>query len=194
MIKYLAILCLNLFLLYCFVLFFIDNTIITAEPLVIVRNIILFALALWIVYDVVTIYVQKKQKQERGLVYIVASKSRTYGFAFYEHILPFRKEFTNWSLAAMVLMFLGIISLGITGYVWLAIPVALGLVSELAGDSAWPAAILMSLTWPLLLPIAVLVKHRLIKTGNSSMAVPAFWCVIVGGIAFVVTAIYVIGG
>jgi hypothetical protein len=194
MIKYLTILCLNLFLLYCFVLFFIDNTIITAEPLVIVRNIILFAVALWIVYDVVTIYVQKKQKQERGLVYIVVSKGRTYGFAFYEHILPFRKEFINWSLAAMVLMFLGIISLGITGYIWLAIPVALGLVSELAGDSAWPAAILLSLTWPLLLPIAVLIKHHLIKSGNSAVAVPAFWCVIVGGIVLLVIAIYAVGG
>jgi hypothetical protein len=156
MIKYFAILFANLFLVYCFVLFFIDNTIITSDPLVIARNILLFAAALWIMYDLVNIYVRKKHKQENGLVYVVVSKSRTYGFAFHEYILPFRKEFISWSLIAIGLMFLGIISVGITGYVWLAIPVALGLVNEIAGDNAWPAAVLMALAWPTLLPIAVL--------------------------------------
>ena len=190
--KFFVILGINLFLLYCLALIFIDNKIFTKDPFAIVRNILLFAIAIWICYNVISIYVLQKNKQESGLVYKTASEIKAYGLAFYNYIQPCKKELGIWTLAAACFILLGFISAGLSGYIWLVIPEKLGLVKEITGDNAWPAAILMSVFWPLLLPIAVLIKHQLIKSGFASYAISGFWGAIVAGILVLITAIYLL--
>jgi hypothetical protein len=191
MIKYILILGANIFILYCFIMFMVDHTLIPKELFPLIRNIVLFVLALWICYDVVRIYVLQKQTQESGMVYKVAAKSKTCGLAFYYHIKPFQKEFVTWTLIAAGVAFLGMLLMGIPGYLLLAIPAKLGIVQELQGDDAWPAAILTSMLWPLFFPIGILVKQHLIKIGYLSYAFPGFLGTVLIGIIGVVTLIYV---
>ena len=190
MLKYFVVLAVNLFIVYCLILFFIDNRILVKDPLPIARTILLFVLAIWICYNLVTIYALKSKPPESGLVYSAASKTKAYGLAFYDHIQPFKKELFTWSIVAVLLIFLGVITVGITGYIWLVIPEKLGWVQPITGDAAWPAAILMAILWPLLFPAAVLVKHQLIKTGHPAFALPGFWGVVVAGIIVLVSLIY----
>ncbi len=194
MTKFILLLCSNIFIIFCLLLFFIDNKLFTKEPFPIVRNLLLLIMALWISYNLITIYILKKEKQENGLVYQVASKTKKLSLAFHSYIQPFQKEFITWLLIATGLAFIGMILVGIPGYLWLAIPVKLGIVSEIKGDSAWPTALFISMVWPFLFPIGVLVKYHLIKMGYSNYAFPSFIGVLVGGIIALITVTYLLAG
>ena len=194
MLKFILILVANIFFLYCLILFFIDNRIITKDPFTIIQNTLLFLLALWITYNLVTIYVFRKEKQESGLIYKLASKTKALGVSIYHHTQSFQKELIIWTIAAIGLSFLGLITMGLPGFFWLEIPVKLGIVSELKGDALWPSAIIISMLWPLFFPVGVLVKHQLIKMGYVSYAITGFWGVVVGGIAAVLAFVYVGAG
>ncbi len=191
MIKYILILGANIFLLYCAILFMFDHALISTEVFPLICNIVLFFFALWISCDLLIIYILRKQTQESGIVYKIASKSKTYGLAFYYHIQPFQKEFVTWTLIAAGVAFLGMLLMGIPGYLLLAIPAKLGIVQELQGDDAWPAAILTSMLWPLFFPIGILVKQQLIKMGYLSYAFSGFLGTVLAGIIGVVALMYI---
>lgn len=194
MLKFILILVANTFFLYCLILFFIDNRIITKDPFTIIQNTLLFILGLWITYNLATIYVFRKEKQESGLIYKLASKTKSLGVSIYHLTQSFQKELIIWTIAAIALSFLGLITMGIPGFFWLEIPVKLGIVSELKGDALWPSAIAVSMLWPLFFPVGVLVKHQLIKMGYVSYAITGFWGVVVGGIAAVLAFVYLGAG
>ena len=175
-------------------MYFIDNRIISKEPISILRNSILFIMAIWISYNLITIYILKKEKQESGIVYKTAAKCKSVALNFLTYIKPFQKEFIQWTLIAAGMAFFGMLLVGLPGALLLAIPAKLGLVAEIKGDAAWPSAILVSLLWPFLFPIAVLVKYELIKAGQIPYALTGFIGTIVLGIILIVTLTYLIIG
>ena len=79
--------------------------------------------------------------------------------------MSFRKEFVIASIIAAALMFIGLVLLGIPGAIFLEMPKWLGLVKGIEGDGAWPAAIFVSLMWPLFIPLGVIAKYRIVDSG-----------------------------
>jgi hypothetical protein len=194
MIKYILILCANIVLLYYFVMVMVDRTLIPKEIFPLLLNIAIVLTALWICFDVFSIYVFKKRQQESGIVYKIASKSKSCGLAFYAHVQPFQKEFVKWTIIALVVAFLGMLLMGIPGYLLLAIPAKLGLVQEIQGDNAWPAAILLSMLWPVLFPLGILVKQHLIKTDYASYAFSGFLGTVIAGVIGLIVLFYLAYG
>ena len=88
-------------------------------------------------------------------------------------------------------MFIGLLLLGIPGAILLEIPKWLGLAQGIEGDGAWPAAILVSLMWPLFIPLGVIARHLLSTRGSMTLAKVSLWGTIVAGIVLVVTLVHV---
>ena len=103
---------------------------------------------------------------------------------------PFRKELVIASIVAAALMFIGLVALGIPGAIFLEIPAWLGLAKGIEGDGAWPAAILVSLVWPLFIPLGVIAKHQVSTRGSMTWAKVSLWGTIVAGIVLVVTLVH----
>ncbi len=159
-----------------------------------IRNIGMVLVALYVTYNVATIYVLKNEKEENALVYRVASFGKTVYVKITDHIRPFQKEFLTWLAVAGGLAFLGLVLMGIPGALFLEIPSRLGLVSPIEGDNAWPAAICLAILWPFTLPAGVLVKHYLIRQGYTNWALTGWIGTVVGGIALLTVMMYLMFG
>jgi hypothetical protein len=194
MLKYITILIINVFLLYGVFLYFKDHSILSKRPLHIGLNLILLVLTLWICYNLATIYLLQTESPQSGLLYMLAAKCKHIGLSFYLHVQPFQKEFITWTLIAMGLAFVGVISMGMIGALFLTIFTKLRIFHEIKGDNAWPAAIVVSVLWPLWLPIGILVKHQLMKLGYMDYATMSFYGTIVIGITLLVATMCLVYG
>ena len=96
------------------------------------------------------------------------------------------------SITAAVLIFLGLLLLGIPGAILLELPKWLGIVRGIDGDGAWPAAILVTVVWPMFIPLGVIAKHLLSARGSTKLAHVALWGTIVAGIVLVVTLVHLV--
>jgi hypothetical protein len=103
---------------------------------------------------------------------------------------PFTKSLLVASVVAGVLMFVGLLLLGIPGAILLEIPTWLGVAKGIEGDGAWPAAILVTLVWPMFIPLGVIARHLLSTRGFTTLAKVALWGTIVGGTVLVVTLVH----
>ena len=104
----------------------------------------------------------------------------------------FRKEFLRASMIAAGLMVIGLVLLGIPGAVLLEMPTWLGLAKGIEGDAAWPAAIFVSLIWPMFVPLGIVAKHQLSSRGSRILSTLCLWGTIVAGIVLVVTLVHLV--
>jgi hypothetical protein len=108
-----------------------------------------------------------------------------------------RAKFSRWSLivSVAVLEVLGLVLLGLPGAAFLEAlqPVMQRLGQRpMSADGAWPAAIVMSLVWPVAVAPAYLVA-RAVQLSNRQRGVVAFavllpMCLLIGGLIYVVMA------
>lgn len=180
----------NFLLLWSAVLYLVDNVFSVNQLWGLIRWSFVLIFAVCIIYNLVTIYFLKSKTVETGIIYKVLAKGKLLAVNFYKQVQPFKKEFLFWTYVALGLIFIGFITMGIPGLLFLMIPSKLGIVEELKGENAWPAGIFISLFLPLLFPVAVLVKQQMIKIGYLSFATPAFWGVIISGVFLLVTLMY----
>jgi hypothetical protein len=102
-----------------------------------------------------------------------------------------RRKVVVASITAACLMGLGLLLLGLPGAILLELPSWLGLTGSIEGDAAWPAAILVSIVWPVFIPLGVIAKHRLASRGAGTLSHVALWGTILVGAAAVVTLAHV---
>ena len=95
-------------------------------------------------------------------------------------------------MIAAGLTVLGLVLLGIPGAILLEMPTWLGLAEGIEGDAAWPAAILVSLMWPMFIPLGVIAKHQLSTRGSRTLSTLSLWGTIVAGIVLVVTLAHLV--
>lgn len=172
------------------IMFFVDHRFWPEEAGQKIFNIVLILFTLYLSYDAARIYLLKKEKEENAFVYKVASTGKKIYLNTVEHIRPFHKEFLTWLAIAGGIIVVSFVLLGMPGALLLEIPPLLKLAKPISGDSAWPAALLLSMLWPLLLPAGVLVKHALIRNGHSSFALAGWIGVVIGGVILLITIIY----
>src|SRR5689334_9632394 len=85
-------------------------------------------------------------------------------------IQPFQKELLVWTLVALGISVLSVLLMGLPGALLLEIPIRLRLCRPIKGDNAWPAALVVSVLWPIGIPVGVLVKHYLLQTAYAPYA------------------------
>jgi hypothetical protein len=66
----------------------------------------------------------------------------------------------------------------------------MGLAGSIQGGAAWPAAILVSIVWPVFIPLGVIAKHPLSTRGARALSHVALWGTILVGIVTVVTLVH----
>jgi hypothetical protein len=192
--KPIIILIANILLLFYFVMFFVDNSFFPKETIFKIRNLLFVLMACYLSYNVLYIYILKKEKPENGIVYKIASGSKVVLTKAYLYIQPFQKELLTWTLIAVGLAFVGMIAMGIPGYLFLQIPVKLGMCKAISGDNSWPAAILVSMFWPFLLPAGLIFKNYLIRAGYASYGNYGWIGTVVAGIILLVSLTYLMYG
>ncbi|MDB5257067.1 MAG: hypothetical protein JWM14_1762 [Chitinophagaceae bacterium] len=168
--KFIIILLLNcFFVLYC-VMYLTDHSFTRASVGGKIRQGILLVVGLYVIYNILFIYLLKKQKEESGLIYKIIAFSEKAAHTFLTFIQPVQKEFIISIVIAFVLIVIGMLLAGLPGAVILALLQKMGLFTRVRGDSVWPCAILISMLWPLCLPFAVLVKQYLVQRGYAGFA------------------------
>lgn len=157
--KFIIILLVNCFLvLYC-IMYFTDHPFTRASAGGKIRQLILLVTGLYVMYNLVFIYVLKKQKEESGLLYKIFTYGEKTAHAPMAFIQPIQKELLISIIIAVVLVLIGIILVGLPGAVLITFFQKTGLLQGVRGDSVWPTAILFSILWPLCFPIVILIKH-----------------------------------
>jgi len=171
--KSIFIFLLNLFIVFCLFSIATDH-LWSLDTFSIIRNILCAGLGLYLSYNAIRIYALKKESPEQGLIYRVVGKLQIYFAKFYTYIKPVQREFLIWLGIAVGIGFISLVLVGIPGAFLISIPAWLGLTKELEGDGVWPAAILVSLLWPISLPVGVLIKYRLKQQGNEKYSLFGF--------------------
>lgn len=190
--KYYVILLVNCLLIYCIILFFADHKFMPQGLAPKIRNLVLVCLFFTICYNLVSIYVLKRTAPETALVYKTAAAVKNAVDNFGAYIKPFKKELIVYSLIAAGLIVVSLLFVGIPGAFLLQIPVRLGICNPITGDSAWPAAILLSILWPLCLPAGIFLKNWLMVNNYTSISSVAPLLTTVTGIPLLTTLVYAI--
>jgi hypothetical protein len=188
--KYYIILGVNCLLLVYLISFLIDHSFLPNGIVPKIRNIIFILLLITVSYNLVTIYVLKKNTQENGLVYASAGIIQKNVAGFRQFIQPFQKELLVYTLIAVGLAAAGLLLVGIPGQLLLDLPAKTGLVSTIKGDNKWPAAILLSVLWPLCLPGGILVKNYLLQHGYHPVSSITVVISLLLGIPFMTGLVY----
>ena len=190
--KYYVILLVNCLLVYCIILFFADHKFIPEGIAAKIRNLVLVCLFFTICYNLVSIYVLKKNAPETGLVNRTASGVKNSAGNFIAYIKPFKKELIVYSLVAAGIIVISLVFVGIPRAFLLQVPVKLGISKPITGDSAWPAAILLSILWPLCLPAGVFIKNWLMVNNYTSVSSIAPLLTTVIGIPLMTALVYAV--
>jgi|GEM_PF-2595942 len=190
--KYILLLLAKALVLLFIVLFFADHAFLPPGTLAKTRNLLLLLLFMGIGYNMVSIYITKQHAPESGLLYKTVSGVRSTAGHFSQYIQPFQKELIVYSLIAAGLAIAGALLAGIPGFLLLEIPVKLGICRQISGDGAWPAALLMSLLWPLCLPAGVFLKHWLNSHGYPLFTFAGPLLAVVTGVPVLVLLVYAV--
>jgi hypothetical protein len=171
------------FVLYC-ILYLTDHPFTRASVGGKIMQAILLVAGLYVLYNVLFIYVLKKRKEENGLIYKIFAYSEKLIQDAITFIQPIQKEFIISILIALVLIVIGMLLAGLPGAAILALLQKAGLFTRVRGDSLWPAAILISILLPLCLPFAVLAKQFLLQRGYAGftglrLLLSMLWIVII---------------
>lgn len=188
--KYYIILAVNCLVVTYLVSFLIDHSFIPAGTVPKIRNIVFVLLLLTVSYNLVTIYVLKRNTPESGLVYKTGAGARKNIVQFRQFIQPFQKELLIYTLVAAGLAIAGLLLVGIPGQLLLDLPAKSGMVNGISGDNKWPAAILLSVLWPLCLPGGVLLKNHLLQHGFVSLSNATVMFTLLLGIPFFTGLVY----
>lgn len=157
--KFILLLLANCFFILYGILYLTDHPFTRASTGGKIRQVVLLVVGLYVIYNVVFIYLLKKQKEESGLLYKIFTYGEKAVYAAMHFIQPIQKELLISIVIAVVLSVIGMIMAGLPGAAMLTFLQKIGLLQGVKGDSVWPAAILLSILWPLCFPIAILVKH-----------------------------------
>ncbi|MFT3934790.1 MAG: hypothetical protein QM726_14290 [Chitinophagaceae bacterium] len=190
--KYYLFLLVNCVILLFIALFFADNRLIPESNAARIRNVILLLLFITVSYNLVTIYVLKRAAPETGLVYSVVAGIKAGITGFGSYIQPFKKELIVYSFIAGGLILIGIVLMGMPGGLLLNIPVKLGISKAITGDALWPAALLLSVLWPLCLPAGVFLKNWMASHGYVSLSIAGPALALLIGIPILTTMVYAI--
>lgn len=184
--KFILILSANcIFLLYS-IMFFIDHKFVPAGTAARIRNLVLLGTALYVSYNVLFIYILRKEPQQTGLIYRVAAGLKHIAVNSYTFIQPFQKEFFTSLIIAAVIIGISILILGMPGGLIIEIVQNIIPLKKIEGDNMWPAALYVSFFWPLCFPIAVLTKKYFIQHGSVAYAAAGLW---VSGSIWVLTVV-----
>ncbi len=130
----------------------------------------MLVVGLYVIYNLLFIYLLKKQKEENGLIYKIIDTAEKAAHTFMIFIQPVQKELIISIFIAFVLIVISILLAGLPGAVILTLLQKIGLFTRVNGDNGWPCAILISILWPLCLPFAVLAKQYLVQHGYTGFA------------------------
>lgn len=180
-----------LFTLY-FAMFLLSNRLWPDETLLKVVNVVFALLLIWLSADLVSINVSKTRGSQTSLVYKVANGVLIAGKRFRNYLKPFQRQFIIGSLIAAAIVVLSFLSLGILGALLMEVPVMLGLAKPITGDNAWPAALIVSILWPLFIPFGVIVKYEITKLSYTGVANAAMLLTIFAGMAASIAAAYLL--
>jgi hypothetical protein len=165
--KYILILAANcLFILYG-IMFFIDHKFIPEGTGAKIKNLLLLSATLWVSYNVLFIYILKKEDEQSGLIYKIASGSKHVVLSAQTFIQPFQHDLFTSIITAGVIMGISILILGMPGGLIVEVVQNILPVKKIEGDDMWPAALYVSFFWPLCFPIAVLTKNYFIQHGYT---------------------------
>ena len=156
-------------------MFFIDHEIFPEGTGAKIRNLLLLCSALYVSYNVLFIYILKKENEQSGLMYKIASTLKHAAVNSYTFIEPFQKEFIISLVIAGVIMIISFILLGLPGGIIIGLLQKIGIGNNIQGDNLWPAALYVSLFWPLCFPIALLTKQYLIQQEYVGYAFLGLW-------------------
>ncbi len=151
-------------------MFFVDHRFLPEETSAKIRNLLLLCSALYVSYNVLFIYILKKENEQSGIIYKIASGLKNFAVNSYTFIQPFQKEFIISIVIAAVIMVISFILVGMPGGLVIGAIQKLGIFNNIEGDNVWPAALYVSFFWPLCFPIAVLTKQYLIQHGYVGYA------------------------
>jgi hypothetical protein len=186
------ILGINIIVVFYLTAFFMDNRLFPKETISKIINILFLGLLLGIVYNLVFIYLLKKQAPEDGLVYKFVSTTSHYFHAGFAYIQPFKKEMLIAVIAAVAVIFVSLMLVGLPGQLLIEISHILGTTKNISRENSWPAAILVSLIWPLFIPIGVIIKYEISKNSQTLIANAAMALTILGGMILSVAVVYLL--
>lgn len=179
--RLIIVLCINAVLALYFAMYLLSNRLWPDENLLKAVNTVFALLVIWLSYDLVTVYLTKTRAHDAGLIYKIYSVVTFLAHGFFDYIQPFRRQFVIGSLIAIGVIVISFLSLGIPGALLMELPVKLGLATPITGDNAWPAALIISMTWPFFIPLGIVIKLELNKLGYVSLATAALVCTVVIG-------------
>jgi hypothetical protein len=182
----------NIILVLYLTVFFLDNKWFPKEIIFKIRNLLFLGLLLGIAYNLVSIYLLKKQAPEDGLIYKFVNIVSHYYHAGFAYIQPFKKEMLIAVIITVVVIFISLMLVGIPGQLLIEISKKLGNTKTISGDNSWPAAIFVSLIWPLFIPLGVIVKYEISKNSQVLIANTAMAFTILGGMILSVTVVYLL--
>jgi len=163
--KFIVILLLNCFWVLYVALYFIDHPVKNTSTLGKIKQGLLLVVSLFVLYNILFIYILKKKTEESGLFYKIIVFAEKTGHAVVSFQEPVQKEFIISVIIAFLLIVLGFLLSGLPGGLILSLLQKAGLLRGIQGDHVWPAAILLSILWPLCFPFAVLAKQFLLHRG-----------------------------
>ncbi len=175
-------------------MFFVDHKFVPEGTGARIRNILLLCAALYVSYNVVSIYILKKEQQQSGLIYKVASSVKHSAMNTHEFIQPFQEEFITSLIIAAVIIGISILILGMPGGLIVEVVQNILPLKKIEGDNMWPAALYVSFFWPFCFPIAVLTKNYFIQHGCTGYVIAGLsvsgtiWVVAVVSSSFVLFA------
>lgn len=188
--KYYTILGLNCLLLVYLISFLIDHSFLSGGIVPKIRNLVFVLLLITVCYNLITIYVLKRNSPESGLVYKSAGIFQNKIAGFRQFIQPYQKELLSYTIIAAGLSAAGLLLVGIPGQLLLDLAAKTGLVSPVKGDNKWPAAILLSVLWPICLPGGLLLKNYLLQQGYPSKSSNSLVLSLLLGIPFMTGLVY----
>lgn len=182
--KFILVLLANcLFILYT-IFYLTDHPITRASVMGKVKQFLLVGLSLYILYNLLFIYLLKREKEESGLIYKFIAFAEKSAHATATFIQPIQKELIVGSLLALVFIVISLLLAGLPGGAVLSVLQKMGWFTRIKGDSTWPAAILLSILLPLCLPFAILAKQYLLQRGYEGftglrLLLGLFWIVLI---------------
>ncbi|MDF2456014.1 MAG: hypothetical protein K0R51_2007 [Cytophagaceae bacterium] len=166
--KFIAVLLLNCFLILGNILYFVDHPFTGASVAGKIKQVVLGALSVYILHNILFIYLLKKEKVENGLIYKLIAFTKNFIHDVLAFIQPVQKEFIISLVIAFVCIVIGMLLIGLPGGAMINLLQKAGLLRGIKGDNVWPSAIHLSIVWPLCFPFSVLTKQFLFHRGHES--------------------------
>ena len=185
--KYILVLIVNILFILFSIMFFVDHKFVPQGTVARIRNLFLLCAVLYVSYNVLFIYILKKEKEQSGIIYKVAAGVKHSALNIHAFIQPFQQEFFTSLITAAIIIGISILIVGMPGGLIIEVVQNILPIKKIEGDNMWPAALYVSFFWPICFPVAVLVKNYLIQQNSTAYASQVFW---IAGSLWVATIVY----